>query len=136
MSEDGREENKKLGGFKTMPLILGNEICDRFASTGFNANLITYLTQIMHMPMVEASNVLTNFSGTSSLTPIIGALIADSFAGRFWSITVGLIIYLIGMISLTISAVAPSLPHHLVQSINNAKRQHQGSFSFCILHCF
>ncbi|KAJ1693330.1 hypothetical protein LUZ63_010028 [Rhynchospora breviuscula] len=109
MSEDGREENRKQGGFKTMPLILGNEICDRFASTGFNANLITYLTQIMHMPMVEASNVLTNFSGTSSLTPIIGALIADSFAGRFWSITVGLIIYLIGMISLTISAVAPSL---------------------------
>ncbi|KAK1295136.1 putative nitrite transporter [Acorus calamus] len=71
--------------------------------------MITYLTQQLHMPLVQASNTLTNFSGTSSLTPIIGALIADSFAGRFWTITIGSVIYQLGMISLTVSAVLPAL---------------------------
>lgn len=86
-----------------------NEICDRFATTGFSANKITYLTQQLNMPLVQATNTLTNFGGTSSLTPIIGALIADSFAGRFWTITVGSIIYQIGMMILTISAILPAL---------------------------
>ncbi|EOY05013.1 Major facilitator superfamily protein isoform 2 [Theobroma cacao] len=53
------------------------------------------------MPLVQASNILTNFGGTASFTPLIGALIADSFAGRFWTI--------IGLVSITISAVLPSL---------------------------
>lgn len=65
----------------------GNEICDRFAAAGFNANMVSYLTQELHMPLVESTNTLNNFSGTSSLTPIIGALLADSFAGCFWTIT-------------------------------------------------
>lgn len=61
------------------------------------------------MPMVQASNTITNFNGTSSFTPIIGGLIADSFAGRFWTITLGSIIFLFGMIGLTTSAVLPGL---------------------------
>jgi solute carrier family 15 (peptide/histidine transporter), member 3/4 len=71
--------------------------------------MITYLTQKMHMPLVEASNTLTNFGGTASLTPFVGALIADSFAGRFWTIAAGSVFYQFGMISLTLSAVFPSL---------------------------
>ncbi|GLT71160.1 hypothetical protein SLA2020_431970 [Shorea laevis] len=86
------ETKKKLGGFKTMPFILGNEICERFASTGFHANMITYLTQELNMPLVHAANTLTNFAGTASFTPLIGALIADSFGGRFWTIMAGSII--------------------------------------------
>ncbi|XWS09274.1 hypothetical protein CRYUN_Cryun40dG0071900 [Craigia yunnanensis] len=107
--EDSRIKNKKLGGIKTMPFILANEICDRFAASGFHSNMITYLTQELNMPLVQASNTLTNFGGTASFTPLIGALIADSFAGRFWTITVGSIIYELGLVSITISAVLPSL---------------------------
>jgi dipeptide/tripeptide permease len=55
--------------------------------------MITYLTQELNLPLVKASNTLTNFSGTASLTPLIGALIADSFAGRFWTIIAASIIY-------------------------------------------
>ncbi|GLT77358.1 hypothetical protein SLA2020_489540 [Shorea laevis] len=103
------EKKKKLGGLKTMPFILANETCDRVAVTGFHANMITYLTQKLNMPLVQASNTLTNFSGTASLTPLIGALIADSFAGRFWTILVSSLIYELGLVSITISAVLPSL---------------------------
>ncbi|CAN6360105.1 unnamed protein product [Urochloa humidicola] len=107
--EGDASEKRKQGGFKTMPFILANDFCDRFATIGFNANLITYLTQQLHLPLVEASNTLTNFHGFSNLTPLVGGLIADSFAGRFWTITFGSVIYQLGMVSLTVSALLPSL---------------------------
>ncbi|XP_062232546.1 protein NRT1/ PTR FAMILY 3.1-like [Phragmites australis] len=107
--EDGSPRKTKQGGFKTMPFILANEICDRFATAGFNANMITYLTQQLHLPLVEASNLLTNFNGTAAFTPVLGAIIADSFAGRFWTIAGGGVLYQIGMLGLVVSALAPTL---------------------------
>lgn len=61
------------------------------------------------MPLTKAANTLTNLGGTASLTPLVGAFIADAYVGRFWTITVASIIYQIGMISLTLSAVLPKL---------------------------
>ncbi|KAK8928910.1 putative nitrite transporter [Platanthera zijinensis] len=98
MAEEGikeKEKQKKLGGLKTLPFILSNELCDRFAGAGFNANMINYLMNQLHMPLIESTKTLNNFAATSSLTPIVGALIADSFAGRFWTITTGSIFYLL-----------------------------------------
>ncbi|KAM0878223.1 hypothetical protein ACQ4PT_035022 [Festuca glaucescens] len=105
----GDRTKSKQGGFRTMPFILVNEVCDMFATAGFNANLITYLTQELHLPLVEASNTLTNINGTSSLTPILGALAADSFAGRFWTIIAGSVFYQLGMLGLIVSVLVPSL---------------------------
>ncbi|KAM4105810.1 hypothetical protein ACB094_04G021100 [Castanea mollissima] len=102
-----RKKKKKLGGLKTMPFILANEICDRFAHTGFHANMITYLTQELNLPLVKAANTLTNFDGAANFAPLFGALISDSFAGRFLTIIAGSIIYELGLISLTISVVLP-----------------------------
>ncbi|KAL6609974.1 hypothetical protein ACP70R_039943 [Stipagrostis hirtigluma subsp. patula] len=117
MAEDGRAEKdatvetkaKRQGGFRTMPFILANDFCDRLANVGFGSNLISYLTLQLHLPLVEASNTITNYHGTANLTPLVGGLIADSFAGRFWTITFGSIIYQLGMVCLTLSAALPSL---------------------------
>jgi len=76
---------------------------------GFTSNLITYLTLQLHLPLVHASNIITNYNGTANLTPLVGGLIADSFAGRFWTIAVGSAVYQIGMVCLTLSAALPSL---------------------------
>ncbi|KAK3135578.1 hypothetical protein QOZ80_5BG0420610 [Eleusine coracana subsp. coracana] len=109
VDEDVSPKETKQGGFRTMPFILANEICDRFATAGFNANLITYLTQQLHLPLVEASNLLTNFNGTAAFTPVLGAIIADSFSGRYWAIAGGGALYLLGMLGLVVSALAPAL---------------------------
>ncbi|KAJ4828272.1 hypothetical protein Tsubulata_028280 [Turnera subulata] len=93
MERSDTSKRRKLGGIRTMPFILGNEVCDKFAAAGFHANMITYLTQELNLPLVKASNILTNFGGTSSFTPLIGAFFADSFAGRFWIIIAGSIFY-------------------------------------------
>ncbi|XP_012569193.1 protein NRT1/ PTR FAMILY 3.1-like isoform X2 [Cicer arietinum] len=109
MVEKEKEKSKQhqRGGVRTLPFILANELCDRFASAGFHANMINYLTQQLNMPLVSASNILSNFNGTSSLTPLLGAFIADSFAGRFWTIVVATLIYELGLITITISAILP-----------------------------
>ncbi|KAH9771862.1 protein NRT1/ PTR FAMILY 3.1 [Citrus sinensis] len=105
----GSHINRKKGGIITMPFIFANEVCEKLAVVGFHANMISYLTTQLHMPLTKAANTLTNFGGTGSLTPLIGAFVADTYAGRFWTITVASIIYQIGMFSLTLSAILPQL---------------------------
>uniref|UniRef100_A0A1J3CWZ5 Protein NRT1/ PTR FAMILY 3.1 n=1 Tax=Noccaea caerulescens TaxID=107243 RepID=A0A1J3CWZ5_NOCCA len=101
--------SRRKGGLITMPFIFANEICEKLAVVGFHANMISYLTTQLHLPLTKAANTLTNFAGTSSLTPLLGAFIADSFAGRFWTITFASIVYQFGMTLLTISAIVPTL---------------------------
>ncbi|XP_010066730.2 protein NRT1/ PTR FAMILY 3.1 [Eucalyptus grandis] len=109
MEEGSHGRGWKKGGIVTMPFIFSNEVCDKLAVVGFNANMISYLTGQLHMPLTKAANTLTNFGGTASLTPLIGAFFADAYAGRFWTITIASIIYVVGMTLLTLSAVLPQL---------------------------
>ncbi|KAL3751377.1 hypothetical protein ACJRO7_012234 [Eucalyptus globulus] len=106
---DQKHGTKRKGGMVTMPFIFANEVCDKLAVVGFNANMINYLTTKIHMPMTKAANTLTNFGGTASLTPLLGAYVADAYAGRFWTITVASVVYVVGMTLLTLSAVIPQL---------------------------
>ncbi|KAG9155067.1 hypothetical protein Leryth_011056 [Lithospermum erythrorhizon] len=108
-NKNHQHSGKMKGGLRTMPFIFANEICEKLAVVGFGANMISYLTGQLHLPLTKAANTLTNFSGTASLTPLLGAFLADAFAGRFWTITIASIIYQIGMISLTLSAILPKL---------------------------
>lgn len=113
MEEKGRHGRRPKGGLVTMPFIFANEVAEKLAVVGFGTNMLSYLTRQMNLPLTKAANTVTNFGGTASLTPLLGAFIADSYAGRFWTITLGSMIYQLGMISLTLSAVLPQLrpPH-------------------------
>jgi dipeptide/tripeptide permease len=108
-NRSGNHVTRKKGGLVTMPFIFANEVCEKLAVVGFNANMISYLTTQLHMPLTKAANTLTNFGGTASLTPLLGAFLADAYAGRFWTLTLASIIYQIGMVTLTLSAVLPTL---------------------------
>lgn len=132
MESKGPRRKRQNGGLVTMPFIFGkadfysplctgyskiivwfyiicsgsaNEACEKLAVVGFSANMISYLTTQLHMPLTKAANTLTNFGGTSSLTPLLGAFMADAYAGRFWTITVASIIYQIVNATLLISCV-------------------------------
>ncbi|CAL0322900.1 unnamed protein product [Lupinus luteus] len=109
MELDNKTKQRQKGGLRTLPFIFANEVCDKFANAGFHCNLISYLTQELNMPLVTASNTLTIYDGTASFTPLIGAHIAESFAGRFWTITIASLIYNLGLFSITLSAILPHL---------------------------
>lgn len=70
---------------------------ERLAGFGLSMNLITFLTLEMHMPTVKAANIITNFGGTCGLTPLVGAFIADAYLGRFKTIAITSIIYMLVM---------------------------------------
>lgn len=63
-------------------------------------NLITFLTLEMHMPIVKAANIITNFGGACGLTPLLGAFIADAYLGRFKTIAIASVINLLVTITL------------------------------------
>ncbi|CAI9091614.1 OLC1v1026689C5 [Oldenlandia corymbosa var. corymbosa] len=107
-AESPTTRKKKPGGAKITACILAVEFCDRLATAGFQANMITYLTKYLNLPLVKASNIITIFSGTAHFTPVAGALVADSFAGRFWTILSGSLVYFLGMITITIFVFIPA----------------------------
>ncbi|KAE9601018.1 putative proton-dependent oligopeptide transporter family, major facilitator superfamily [Lupinus albus] len=97
------------GNWRACPFILGNECCERLAYFGIAANLVTYLTHKLHQGNVYAARNVTTWQGTCYLTPLIGAIFADAYWGRYWTIAGFSIIYLIGMCTLTLSASVPAL---------------------------
>ncbi|ESW30826.1 hypothetical protein PHAVU_002G185700 [Phaseolus vulgaris] len=98
---------KSTGNWKACPFILGNECCERLAYYGIATNLVTYLTQKLHQGNVSAARNVTTWQGTCYLTPLIGAVLADAYWGRYWTIAVFSMIYVIGMGTLTLSASVP-----------------------------
>ena len=78
------------------------------AFNGISTNLVVYLETVLHgSNLASASNVTTWF-GTSYLTPVFGAIIADTFWGNYNTILVSLAVYLLGMMLVTFSAFLPT----------------------------
>lgn len=109
---------ERTGNWRACPFILGNECCERLAYYGISTNLVTYLTKKLHQGNVTSARNVTTWQGTCYLTPLIGAVLADAYWGRYWTIAVFSTIYVIGMCTLTLSASVPAFkPPPCVQSV-------------------
>ncbi|CAI9298002.1 unnamed protein product [Lactuca saligna] len=100
---------KKTGTWKACGFILGNECCERLAYYGMSSNLVRYFKYHLNEHSATASRNLSTWTGTCYLTPLIGAFVADTYIGRYWTIATFSIIYAIGMGMLTLSASVPGL---------------------------
>ncbi|KAM7254028.1 hypothetical protein ACFE04_031710 [Oxalis oulophora] len=115
-TEDGSVDLKgrpvlrsETGRWKACSFIVGYEVFERMAYYGITTNLVVYLAEKLHEGTVKSSNNVTNWVGTVWMTPILGAYIADAHLGRYWTFLLASIIYLTGMILLTLSVSLPSL---------------------------
>ncbi|MCO5571031.1 hypothetical protein L7F22_024762 [Adiantum nelumboides] len=104
-----KQQAMEPGGWKTMPFVLGNEVCEKLAAIGLFFSMILYLTQEFHLEQVAAANILTISSGTGYLSPIIGGYVADAYLGRFWTLIISSLINLLGMSLLVVTAGISSL---------------------------
>jgi len=107
--EDPHPARRRSTLLSVCPFILGNEFCERLAFYGLSTNMVMYLTRVMGETSGYAAVQLNLFEGTCYLTPILGAWLADSLWGRYFTILVFSIIYFIGMVMLTLSAFIPGL---------------------------
>ncbi|KAL0401116.1 UNVERIFIED_CONTAM: protein NRT1/ PTR FAMILY 5.1 [Sesamum latifolium] len=93
----------KTGKWKACAFLVGYEAFERMAFYGIASNLVVYLTTQLHEDTVSSVRNVNNWSGSVWITPILGAYIADSYLGRFWTFTISSLIYIIGMILLTMA---------------------------------
>ncbi|KAI8546542.1 hypothetical protein RHMOL_Rhmol07G0126300 [Rhododendron molle] len=76
------------GGWTSAAMILGVEACERLTTLGIAVNLVTYLTNSMHLGNATSANTVTNFLGTSFMLCLLGGFVADTFLGRYLTIAI------------------------------------------------
>jgi len=76
---------------------------------GVASNLVNYLTTQLHEDTVSSVRNVNNWSGSVWITPILGACIADSYLGRFWTFTLSSLIYVLVTSFLFLSNIQSTL---------------------------
>ncbi|XP_041806865.1 solute carrier family 15 member 2 [Chelmon rostratus] len=99
---------KKLCGTNyptSICFIVVNEFCERFSYYGMRAVLTLYFLTYLHWDKDLSTAVYHAFSSLCYFTPILGALIADSWLGKFKTIIYLSIIYVIGHVVKSVGAI-------------------------------
>ncbi|XP_054812391.1 protein NRT1/ PTR FAMILY 5.10-like [Prosopis cineraria] len=98
----------KSGYWRSACFIIGVEVGERIAFYGIGSNLITFLTGPLRQTTATAAKNVNVWEGTASLLPLFGALIADSYLGRYRTIIGASLVYMVGLGLLTLSAMLSS----------------------------
>ncbi|XP_054915057.1 solute carrier family 15 member 1b [Poeciliopsis prolifica] len=107
-------EEKKMGKKKSVtvfgyPLsiffIVVNEFCERFSYYGMRAVLVLYFKYFLKWDDDFATTIYHTFVALCYLSPILGAIIADSWLGKFKTIVYLSIVYAAGQVIMAVSAI-------------------------------
>lgn len=85
--------------------IVVNEFCERFSYYGMRAVLVLYFKYFLRWNDNLATSIYHVFVALCYLTPILGAIVADSWLGKFKTIIYLSIVYAIGQVAMAVSAV-------------------------------
>ncbi|XP_027082108.1 protein NRT1/ PTR FAMILY 1.2-like isoform X1 [Coffea eugenioides] len=124
------------GGFRTMPFILANEAFAQVASCGLQPSMILYLTGEYHLNMATGSNIIFLWSAATNFMPLLGAIVADSFLGRFRMILFGCVISLLGMALLWLTAMIPQVKPPPCHESNKSCSSATSFQLFLLCSCF
>ncbi|GMH00347.1 hypothetical protein Nepgr_002186 [Nepenthes gracilis] len=107
----------KYGRWRSAPFIIGVEMAERIAYFGIGSNLISYLTGPLGQSIAVAAEYVNAWIGVSYLLPLLGAVVADSFLGRYRTIAFSSLVYVLGLGLLTVSAMMPSIKPSACENI-------------------
>ncbi|KAL1021692.1 hypothetical protein UPYG_G00016710 [Umbra pygmaea] len=85
--------------------IVVNEFCERFSYYGMRAVLVLYFRYFLKWDDDLATSIYHTFVALCYLTPILGAIVADSWLGKFKTIVYLSVVYTLGQIVMAVSAI-------------------------------
>ncbi|KAJ6665483.1 hypothetical protein lerEdw1_003324 [Lerista edwardsae] len=97
----------------SIAFIVVNEFCERFSYYGMKAVLTLYFLYFLHWDENTSTAVYHAFSSLCYFTPVIGALMADSWLGKYKTIIYLSIVYVIGHVIKSVGAI-PSVGNQIV----------------------
>ncbi|XP_042475497.1 protein NRT1/ PTR FAMILY 5.10-like [Macadamia integrifolia] len=128
----------KTGRWRSSGFIIGVEIAERFSYCGIGSNLITYLTGPLKQTTVSAAVNVNTWSGVASMTPLLGAFVADAYLGRYRTIIFASLLYVLGLGLLTLSTMIPTFSppncHNNINMTSCHPPQYQIIFFFSSLY--
>uniref|UniRef100_A0ACD5VUE4 Uncharacterized protein n=2 Tax=Avena sativa TaxID=4498 RepID=A0ACD5VUE4_AVESA len=86
------------------------EFVERLGFYGVHGNLIMYLTGPLGLSTAAAAASVNAWGGTASMLPLLGALAADSWTGRYRAVVAAGVLYIVSFGMLTVSSMVPP-PH-------------------------
>ncbi|CAN6285035.1 unnamed protein product [Urochloa humidicola] len=84
--------------------ILVTQCFEELAYYAIQFNLVTFLRTVLNESNVTAARNYTNWQGTCYIAPLAGAIIADSYLGRYLTTVAFFAVYLLGMAAMSTSA--------------------------------
>lgn len=99
-------QKKPLTYPKSVFFIVSNEFCERFSYYGMRTVLSLYLVGTLHYSENKATVLYHVFTMLCYFFPLLGAIVADSFWGKFNTIFYLSIVYAIGNIVLSFASTA------------------------------
>ncbi|KYM83981.1 Solute carrier family 15 member 1 [Atta colombica] len=101
------EQEEKVKYPKSVFFIISNEFCERFSYYGMRTVLSLYLFNMLGYSESTSTIIYHVFSSLVYFFPLIGAIISDSWLGKFNTILYLSIIYSLGQVILSLSAATP-----------------------------
>ncbi|XP_023772733.1 protein NRT1/ PTR FAMILY 7.3 [Lactuca sativa] len=110
-TQDGSVDRKgrpavreRTGSWFAAILILVNQGLATLAFFGVGVNLVLFLTRVMGQDNAEAANSVSKWTGTVYIFSLLGAFLSDSYWGRYKTCAIFQAIFVVGLISLSLSS--------------------------------
>ncbi|KAJ9180647.1 hypothetical protein P3X46_008863 [Hevea brasiliensis] len=123
---------ERTGVWRASLFIIAIEFSERLSYFGIATSLIIYLTKVIHQDLKTAAKSVNYWSGVTTVMPLFGGFVADACLGRFSTVLVSSMIYLLGLILLTMSQYVPSLKACEESMCHEARKVHEMVFFFAI----
>ncbi|EXB76233.1 Nitrate transporter 1.5 [Morus notabilis] len=94
----------RTGGWRCGMLLLVNQGLITLAFAGVEVNLVLFSKSVLRHSNAEAAHTFSTWMGTVYLFSLMGAFLSDSYLGRYITCVIFQVVYIIGLIVLSMSA--------------------------------